>query len=498
MDTILLGLALVGLLTLNAFFVLAEFAIVKVRPSRVAELSAEGHRLADRLAGIQHHLDQYLGVCQIGITLASVALGMVGQQITDRLLAAGTGHSTAGYVVALVLPYVLVSGSHIVLGEQVPKFIGIRASDRAALASTRPLRLFRLLFRPLLFALTGLTNLVLRLIGLGRPQSGEQHSEEELRIILDQSQGQGLMSFRRLIFLENIFDFGELAVRDAMRGRAAVRSLDASRPWAENLAVIRNSRFTRYPVLPRGDGDRPIGFVHLKDLVIRTDADDPDLRTILRPLLTVTEATSLENLLADMQRRRVHAALVNDAAGRWVGFITLEDILEEIVGTIRDEFEDEEPARLADAITPERVHLHVEADSPMAAVRSVLRRMPAAALPVPCDQLLAAIEPRERLVSTYLGAGIGLPHARVPNLPRPVLLLIRSEQGVPFEGTTEKGRLMFVLFTPAGQPRVHQRLLSIIATLLHESEYVRERLITAESVDEVIEVIKTGEQAVLD
>src|SRR5688500_6185118 len=143
----LLIAVLVGLLALNAFFVLAEFAIVKVRPSRVAELAGEGHPRATQLAGIHRKLDQYLGVCQIGITLASVALGMVGQQITDQLLAAGAS-TTAGYVVAVAAPYILVSGSHIVLGEQVPKFIGIRAADRAALWSTLPLMLFRLLFAP--------------------------------------------------------------------------------------------------------------------------------------------------------------------------------------------------------------------------------------------------------------------------------------------------------------------------------------------------------------
>jgi CBS domain containing-hemolysin-like protein/mannitol/fructose-specific phosphotransferase system IIA component len=486
---------LVALLALNAFFVLAEFAIVKVRPSRVAELAGEGHPRAPALADIHKHLDQYLGVCQIGITLASVALGMVGQQITDILLHADE-RSTAGYVIAIVTPYIAVSGSHIVIGEQVPKFIGIRAADKAALWSTLPLKLFRLVFAPLLWVLTGLTNGILRLIGMGKGNE-EEHSEEELRIILDQSQHQGLMSFRRLIFLENIFDFGGLTIKDAMRSRSVVKYLDSSRPWAENIEIIRTSRFTRYPVV-HGDEQRPLGFVHIKDLVISDDPGLPDLKKLVRPLPVFAEHAPLETLLADMQRRRQHCAVVQDAAGRWTGYITLEDVLEEIVGTIRDEFEDEEPARLAEALTPERVLLDIEAEYPMAAVRRALELVPPSALPLPRAKLLEAIEAREKLVSTYLGAGIGLPHARVTGLAKPVLLLLRSEKGVPFEGTTELGHLLFVLFTPAGQARVHQRLLSIIATLLHESEYVRERLLTAETVDEVIEVIRTGEQAVLD
>ncbi len=496
MEYLGLLIALALLLALNAFFVLAEFAIVKVRPSRVAELAAEGDSRAVILEDIKKRLDNYLSVCQVGITLASVALGMVGERMAVNVLGDGE-HSTARYAVAIGISYVVVAGSHIVLGELVPKSIAIRIADRASLWSARPLRLFDRMFFPALWLLNHLAMGILRLFGVSRASDMEDHSEQELRIILDQSQERGLMSFRRLIYLENVFDFGELAVRDAMRGRAVIRLLDASRPWAENLDFIRSTRFTRYPVID-GNPDQPVGFVHLKDLVIRGGAGTPDLRALIRPLPVVTESTSLEVLLADMQRRRIHAAAVHDVDGRWTGFITLEDVIEEIVGTIRDEFEDEEPVRLADAITPERVHLSIEADSPMAAVRAAFKRMPASALPIPAEQLLGAIERRERLVSTYLGQGLGLPHARVTGLPRPVLMLLRSHTGVPFEGTTEKGHLLFVLFTPAGQPRVHQRLLSIIATLLHESEFVRERLLTADSVDEVCEVIRTGEQAVLD
>jgi CBS domain containing-hemolysin-like protein/mannitol/fructose-specific phosphotransferase system IIA component len=496
MTFVWLIIALLLLLGLNAFFVLAEFAVVKVRPSRVAELSADGDRRADLLVTIQKNLDNYLSVCQVGITFASVALGMVGERLAAEVLGPGE-HSTARYAAAIAVSYIVVSGSHIVLAELVPKSIAIRIADRAALWCARPLRFFDRLFLPILWGLNHVANGILRLFGVAGATDTEDHSEEELRIILDHSQERGLMSFRRLIYLENVFDFGGLTIKDAMRSRAVVKYLDSSRPWADNIQVIRTSRFTRYPVV-HGDEQRPVGFIHIKDLVISDEAGLPDLKKLVRPLPVFAEHTPLEQLLADMQRRRQHCAVAQDASGRWTGYITLEDVLEEIVGTIRDEFEDEEPVRLAEALTPERVHLEIEADYPMAAVRTALRRTPPSALPLTPEQLLAAIEPRERLVSTYLGAGIGLPHARVPDLPRPVLLLLRSEKGVPFEGTTEVGHLLFVLFTPAGQPRVHQRLLSVIATLLHESEYVRERLLTAETVDEVIEVIRTGEQAVLD
>jgi mannitol/fructose-specific phosphotransferase system IIA component (Ntr-type) len=199
-----------------------------------------------------------------------------------------------------------------------------------------------------------------------------------------------------------------------------------------------------------------------------------------------------------MQRRRVHAALVVNRAGKWTGFLTLEDVLEELVGTIRDEFEEEEPVRLADALAADRVYLDVDADSPIEAVRAALARMPPESLPLPADQILRAVEARERAVGTYLGHGVGMPHARVAGLKKPFLMVLRSARGMNCQGTAEKGHLLFVLLTPAGQPRVHQRLQSVIATLLHESEYVKDRLLTATTPAEVLEALRTGEQAALD
>ena len=492
----MLAVALLALLALNAFFVLAEFAIVKVRPSRVTQLAAAGDRRAVLLTSIQAHLDEYLSVCQVGITLASVALGMVGEK-TAEVIMGESGGSTTRYAIAIGISYLLISGSHILLGELVPKSIAIRVADRSAIRSAKALRFFHRLFFPALWLLTHASNGILRLFGMGAATSGEHHSEEELRIILDQSQERGLMSFRRLIFMENVFDLGALTVRDAMRQRAQVRTLDARLPWADNLHVIQTSHFTRYPLLTM-DPARPAGFVHVKDIVMRGDCSAPDLQALARPLLATTETTPIETLFAEMQRRRIHVALVTDSQGQWTGFVTLEDLMEELVGTIRDEFEDEEPIRLADALSPDRVHFDIEADSPVAAVRQALERMPPSALPLPAAQILQAVGERERLVGTYLGQAIGMPHARIPGLSKPFLMVLRSTEGVACEGTTEKGRLLFVLLTPAGQPRVHQRLQSIIATLLHESEYVKERLMTATSVEEVVEVIRTGEQAALD
>lgn len=496
MTILILSIAVFFLLALNAFFVLAEFSIVKVRPSRVTQLAGDGDERAALVGKIQAHLDEYLSVCQVGITLASIALGMVGEKTTE-LLMGESGGSTTRYAVAIGASYLLISGSHILLGELVPKSIAIRIADRSALWSARALMFFHLLFFPALWVLTGLANGVIRLTGLGLPTTEEYHSEQELRIILDRSQEHGMMSFRRLLFIENVFNLGGLTVRDAMRQRAQVRTLDVRLSWAENLGIIRTSRFTRYPLIST-DSAQPTGFVHVKDMVIRGELGPPDLRALARPLVATTETTSLEALFAEMQRRRLHVALVTDTQGQWTGLLTLEDVMEELVGTIRDEFENEEPVRFSDALAVERVHFDVEADSPGAAVRVALARMAADALPLPADRILQAIEVRERTMDTYLGHGVGMPHGRVAGLPKPFVMILRSKAGVGYNGTTEKGHLLFVILTPTGQPRVHQRLQSVVATLLHESEYVKERLMTATSAEEVLEVIRTGEQAAID
>jgi CBS domain containing-hemolysin-like protein len=494
-DLAWLGLALVLLLALNGFFVLAEFAIVKVRPTRVSELVSSGSARASMLQGIQSHLDDYLSVCQVGITLASVALGMVGKNAADTIMGPDK-NDVMRYALAMGFSYIMVSGSHILLGELVPKSAAIRVSERAALWCSPPLRFFHTLFLPALWLLTKMANAILKLVGLGGLTGEEEHTEEELRIILDRSQEHGMMSFRRLLFLENVFDFGDLTVRDAMRPRGSVACLDVRLPWSENLRRLRTSRFTRYPLVP-ADGVTPTGFIHVKDLLVRDGMGEPDLEKMVHPLVVTREGTLLETLLSEMQRRRLHAAVVLDDAGQWAGFLTLEDVIEELVGTIRDEFEEEEPVRLCDTLTESRIQLDVEADSPVAAVRLALSRLPAADLPLPAERILQAIEAREKVVGTYLGEGVGMPHARVPGLEKAFAMVLRSHKGIPCHGTSEKGRLLFVLLTPAGQPRVHQRLQAIIATLLQESEYVKERLLTADTPAEVLEVIRAGEQAAL-
>ncbi|MCS6969522.1 MAG: CNNM domain-containing protein [Planctomycetota bacterium] len=490
------AVAILVLLALNGFFVLAEFAIVRVRSSRVEELIERGDPRARLVADIQARLDDYLAVCQVGITLASVALGMVGQLAT--LAVQGEQPSLARMIAAMLVSYVLVAGAHIVLGELVPKSLAIRVSDRAALWCARPLLVFRRLFFLPLWVLNRLANLLVRLLGFPEYQPHERHSVDELRIILDRSQAGGLLSFRRLLYIENVFDLGELKARDAMRPARQVRVLDARRSWAENLAVIRESRLSRFPLI-EAEGAMPSGIVHVKDLLFAlAEGREPEVRALARPAFVAADSTPLEQLLAELQRRRQQVALLTDGAGQWVGLVSFEDVIEELIGTVSDEFETELQLSVADAITPGRVVLGLSAGSIAQAARLALTRVPAEELPLPAETIAQAVIERERLACTYLGRGIAMPHARLAGLERPLLVFARAEQGVPVDGSPERARLFFILLTPAGQPRVHQRLQARIAEMLENSAFVVERLHDADSAQAIVDVLRTGEQAAID
>jgi tellurite resistance protein TerC len=395
--------------------------------------------------------------------------------------------------VAVSAGYVIVSSLHIVFGELLPKSLAIRKPEGSALHTAALLRFFHRLFWLPLVVLNGATVGILRLFGMSRQVEEAEHTEQELRIILAHTEEAGVLSFERLLLLENIFDLRGVRVRDVMRPRASVKVLRAGAPWEENLKVIRETRFSRYPLVEEGR-ELPLGILHVKDLFYEgTDRlAAADLRAIARPYLSTAPDQPLEKLLTELRRHRGHLVLVKDGAGKWVGFLSLEDVMEEIVGSIEDEFEVEPPIFLAEALTPGRAVLGVRAANLEDAIRRAFERVPDAELPAPKAGLVAAVLDRERAMSTYLGGGLAIPHARVEGLERPVLVFARSEEGVPVRGQAGRARLLFILLSPAGSPRVQVRLLSRIAALV-ESEYVKERLAHAATPEEVVEAIRAGE-----
>ncbi len=492
-----IGLVLLGV---NFFFVFAEFALVRVRATRIQELVEEGDARAILVKRIHSRIDEYLSVAQVGITGATLGIGI----IIESGIAEPIEHALGGTTPLLkflshALGFLIATFVVILSSELMPKSLAIRYPERASLWCARPLVVAYWAFFPFLYVLTKAALGIMALFGIKRVADEDAHSEEELRIILDRSQEGGVLSFRRLLFIENVFDLGELKAKDAMRPARLAKVLDSRKPWHDNRETIRSARFSRFPLMT-DDSGKPSGFIHVKDLLFAcVDGSEPDLAKLSRKPHMALETQPLEQLLADMQRKRSQMALLTDANGAWSGLISFEDIIEEIVGTVSDEFEIETPLFLAETITAGRVVLGVEAPNIAQAVRNALARVPASDLPQQSEGLARAVCDRERLAPTYLGRNIAMPHARLPGLEKPAMIFARSEKGVPVEGNAkEKVHLFFILLTPAGQPRVHQRMQARVAAILENSEYVVDRLREAETSAEILETIKTGESAAID
>jgi CBS domain containing-hemolysin-like protein len=499
---IILLIATLLLLLLNAFFVLAEFASVKVRPTRVEELVDDGDARAKVLQHVQNHLDEYLSVCQVGITLASIGLGFVSKPAFEPIVSVplkwlGMGSPRVMHAAAVTIAYILVSFLHILLGELVPKSIAIRRAEASGLWIAVPLRVCHFVFFVPLRILNTSANAVLRLLGFKAPMHDPAHTEDEIRIILEQAQSGGAFSFLRLLLMENVFDLGTLKVKDAMRPPPAVKSLRLSAPWAENLAIIRESKYSRFPVLEDGQ-ELPLGIVHVKDVLHKelNKQDAPDLKSILRPYLKTTDDPPLETLLSQLQRLRRRVAIVVNRKGQWVGFITLEDVIEEIIGSVEDEFEKEAPLFLADTMSTGRIVLGVTAANINDAIPQILARVDPAELPAPREKIVRAVLEREAVISTYLGHGLAVPHARLDGIDRPVVVFAQSTEGIPVKGSTERIHIIFMLLTPLSTPQFQVRLLARISGLMH-SEYVVERVRESQNHQELLEIIRAADPATL-
>jgi len=491
------------LILLNAFFVLAEFASVKVRPTQVEALAEAGNRRAKTLEKIQAHLEEYLSVCQVGITLASIGLGFVGEPafanlllpIATRIGLEGVAAGVTAHGVSVAVAYLLVSALHIVLGEQVPKMVAIRGTERAALGMALPLMAFRYVFFLPNVLLNGAVNAIMRLFRLPPVTDHGPHSEEEIRIILDQSQTSGMLSFRRLLHIENVLDMGELKVRNAMRARRLVKTLCLGNTRAQNNNAVSDYKYSRYPLLG-DDPERPLGYVHVKDLFLAEREGKPteDLGAFVRPCLAFKEQDALENRLSEMQRKAAHMALVYGDDGRWTGIITLEDAVEEVIGTIEEEFPLEPTVRLSDLLNTDHTMLDVEGTNVLSATRNALQRVKD--LPVSRDAIMLSITDRERLGSSYVGRRLAIPHARLSRLSQPMVIVARLRAPIPSPVIGEDINLLFILLTPADTPRIHQILLSHIAGIF-ESDFLEDRLEDATTPAELHSVIVTAEQVVL-
>jgi CBS domain containing-hemolysin-like protein len=340
-------LVIAVLVALNGFFVACEFAIVKVRSSQLDALAEEGNVRASFAKHIRAHLDAYLSATQLGVTLASLALGYLGEQYLAEMLQplfglAGIHSEAVVRSISIALAFVGITFLHIVFGELAPKYIAIGNPLPVALALARPLNAFYFLLRPAIWLLHKSSNLLLvRLLRIKRVAATElAHSEEELRLILDQSEESEEVSPLGRDLLVNALDLRRRVVRDIMTPRGQIVFLNIEESFEDNVKKALASRHTRFP-LCRGHLDNTIGLIHIKELVPLMRDPNPDLLRIKRELMPVPEMMSLEKLLSLFLSKHAHLAIVVDEFGGTVGMVTLEDVLEELVGDIQDEFDTE-------------------------------------------------------------------------------------------------------------------------------------------------------------
>ncbi len=344
-------LAVVALVMLNGFFVAAEFALVKIRDTQLEPLIHEGRRRARIARHVITHLDRYLSAAQLGITLASLGLGWVGEPIFSALLKPVMDwlHIESVVVqhrIAVVVGFSAITFLHITAGEQAPKWLAIQKPLPTALWVVWPLAWFYKLSLPFIWAINQASLWLLRRFGI-RPGSEAElvHSEEELRLLFAEAQKRtGATPLGRDIVL-NALELRRRIVREVMRPRQEIIALDTHAGMVECLDLAEKTRFSRFPLCEGGDLDKTLGVVHIKDLfAMRLRArSGADLIPVARKLIYVPETAHLEKLLQLFLERKLHFAIVVDEYGGTVGMVTLENILEELVGQIQDEFDQEKP-----------------------------------------------------------------------------------------------------------------------------------------------------------
>lgn len=338
---------IIFLVLLNAFFVAAEFSLVKIRASKVTQLISEGIYRAKFVKTVTTHLDAYLSACQLGITLASLGLGWLGEKYVDSMIRPLFSLFMPGSFIEPIsygISFALITILHIVLGELSPKSIAIQKTEKTALWLAPPLILFFKLTYPAIWLLNALSSATLKLLGMKPSAEIEQaHTEEEIRILVTESEKSGIIDQEEKVLFDNVFQFSDRVAREAMVPRTSMVVLYLEDTFDEILKIASQTRHTRYPVAQE-DKDNIVGFIHVSDLYGESlKTSDRSIQNILRSILRVPEFMELSQVLQIMKKNRVQIAVVTEEYGGTAGLLTLEDILEEIVGEIQDEFDTTRP-----------------------------------------------------------------------------------------------------------------------------------------------------------
>lgn len=337
------------LVFLNGFFVAAEFAIVKVRASQIEIRAKTGNRAATLASHIVSHLDGYLAATQLGVTLASLGLGLVGEPVISDILIklfelVGLHLTeTMAHSIALPIAFSIMTVLHIVFGELAPKSVAIQKSEMVTLYIAYPLRIFYLVFKPFIWVLNGFSNVMLKMVGITPSHGEDVHSNDELKFLIQQGREAGSIEDTNYDIIKNAFDFSERLAKQVMVHRMQILAIDLNDFDDKKLDEILQERFSRVPCF-EDNLDNVVGVVYIKDILLKMRRSQKvDIRETMRPLMAVPESKKIGSLLKDFQQKHEHIAAVINEYGGLSGIITMEDILEELVGEIQDESDDEAP-----------------------------------------------------------------------------------------------------------------------------------------------------------
>lgn len=356
MDSILKIVIIFILIFTNGFFVAAEFAMVRVRKTRIKTMADDGNVMAKYTEKIVSNLNSYLSASQLGITLASLGLGWIGEptvsKIISPIITLFHGSDTTISSISFVLSFIIITSFQIVLGELAPKSLAILNAEKLALFSSIPLTIFYKITYPVICVFNFSTNCILKIFGISQMDEHEiAHTDDEIKILVEESYKHGLIDKTELTFVDNIFDFSEKTVKEIMIPRTDMICFDKEDCFNKFIEIALNEQITRYPVCDKSK-DNIIGFIHIKDLFKHSiENKDGNIDDIIRNVITIPEYTSISELFKIFKIKKEQLAIVIDEYGGTAGLVTLEDIIEEIVGDIQDEFDktgEEEIIRLED------------------------------------------------------------------------------------------------------------------------------------------------------
>lgn len=482
-------------LLLNAFFVLAEFAIVKIRNTRIEELENKGVKLAKLVKEITTHLDEYLSTCQLGITIASLGLGWVGEPafsfiIKPLLILTGIPMTqTLLNSFSIAISFSLITGLHVVIGELTPKNLAIRIPEKSAFWVAIPLKIFHnLMYVPMLI-LNESANFILKLLKLKSSETDMYHSEDEIRLILSHSEELGRISLQRLMMFEHLFDFGKTFVKEIMTPKEKIVTIDIGSSYEKFMKILSDHKFSRYPVK---DGDKIIGFIHIKDIFLNCSLDiykNMELKKFVREIKTISENLLAEKALRYFQENNIHISLVSNEKGEVVGLLSVEDIIEDITGEIRDEFEKRPVYRLDLIFDKKSSVMDVKSADRFEAIVELIEKSFENKIFLAKNEIKEKIIKREKSFSTAIGHQVAIPHARVEGLKKPVIVVGKSEGGINFPSPDNKPvKLIFMILTPYNDPSIQLNILSKISRLISNLT-LRKKLLNAKNPEKVEEVL---------